>query len=92
MSPAEVRLLRQWREDGDAEAFQRLMSRHSGMVYGTCRRILGNATAAEDATQTCFLKLAEAPTTIKTSLPGWLHTVATRCALEMLRSEKRRRL
>jgi RNA polymerase sigma factor (sigma-70 family) len=82
--------LRQWREKGDAEAFQRLMSRHTGMVYGTCRRILGDSTAAEDATQACFLKLAEVPAAIKTSLPGWLHAVATRCALEMLRSDKRR--
>tara|TARA_R110001592_G_scaffold168786_1_gene405121 strand:+ start:146 stop:2092 length:1947 start_codon:yes stop_codon:yes gene_type:complete len=91
MSPAETQLLARWREQGDAEAFQKLVARHTGMVYGTCRRILRNATAAEDATQVCFLKLAEMPAAVKTSLPGWLHTVATRCSLEMLRSEARRR-
>lgn len=88
--PIEARLLRAWQENGDAAAFQQLVNRHAGMVYGTCRRILGEPVAAEDAAQECFLKLATLPHAIRTSLAGWLHAVATNCALEMRRSDLRR--
>jgi DNA-directed RNA polymerase specialized sigma24 family protein len=44
---------------GAAEAFQTIVSRHAGMVYATCRRILRNATDAEDMAQECFETLAQ---------------------------------
>ena len=51
-------LLEQWSKQGDGEAFGALVSRYGGMVYGACRRILGNPTDAEDIAQECFEALA----------------------------------
>lgn len=61
------------------------------MVYATCRRILRNATEAEDVTQECFETLAQVHKGPKRHLGAWLHAVATNRSLNRLRAEKRRR-
>ncbi len=91
MSPVELQLLERWTRGRDAEAFAQIVSRYSAMVYNTARRILGNRADAEDVTQDCFLRLAEAGGAVQTSLGGWLHTTATRRALDLIRGEMRRR-
>lgn len=90
MSASDLVLLEQWAKRRDAKAFHELVSRHAGMVYGTCRRILGNSAEAEDVAQECFLKLAQARFRIRTSLPGWLHALATHRSLDRLRADRRR--
>ncbi|MCH9057310.1 MAG: hypothetical protein IIB55_01640, partial [Planctomycetes bacterium] len=42
----------------DAEAFAEIVTRHAGMVFATCNRILGDRAAAEEVAQECFLALA----------------------------------
>jgi len=84
-------LLRKWMAKRDADAFAEVVSRHSGMVYATCLRILRNTSQAEDAAQECFMELARVRTSIRSSLGGWLHTVAVRRSLDLLRAETRRR-
>jgi len=91
MAVSDALLLRKWMTKRDADAFAEVVSRHSGMVYATCLRILGNTSQAEDAAQECFMELARARTTIRSSLSGWLHTVAVRRSLDLLRAETRRR-
>lgn len=91
MSQVESELLVQWRKHRDPQAFSRLVTMYGGLVYGTCRRILRTDADAEDATQECFLKLAERTPEVRSSLGAWLHTVATRHSLMKVREQTRRR-
>ncbi len=90
MSTADLSLLERWTTSRDAEAFAEIVTRYSGMVYATCRRILRNTEDAEDVTQECFLRLARGETAIHSSLGGWLHYLATHRSLDMLRSRSSR--
>ncbi len=83
-------LLDRWGKSQDAEAFKVLASKHAGMVYGTCRRILGDATEAEDIAQECFLHLARAKSAIGPYLSAWLYRVAVNKSLNQLRAKHRR--
>ncbi|HUW60088.1 MAG TPA: sigma-70 family RNA polymerase sigma factor [Candidatus Bathyarchaeia archaeon] len=91
MAP-DAHLLERWVHDRDADAFAELVARYSGLVYGTCRRILGDPTEAEDVAQEAFIELATRGRAITTSISSWLHTVATHRALNRIRSNKRRTL
>ena len=79
----DATLLSRYAEARDAEAFAELVRRHAGLVHGTCRRICGNASSADDAAQECFLLLARHAGRIHASLPAWLHTVAVRVAVRL---------
>jgi len=91
MSPSDISLLARWANDGDAEAFKEIASRHAAMVYATCKRILRNDADAEDVAQECFLTLAKTTKRPKTHLAAWLQAVATNRALDRIRAEKRRK-
>ncbi|MCP4644309.1 MAG: sigma-70 family RNA polymerase sigma factor [bacterium] len=83
-------LLERWTRGRDAHAFAEIVERHSGMVYGVCRRILRNPADAEDVAQDCFIELAHAKRPVRRSLAGWLHALAATRSLDRIRSEKRR--
>jgi len=91
MGPSDGTLFEQWAAARDADAFAEIVARHSAMVYGTCRRVLGNASDAEDVAQECFIELARPGTTIKRSLGGWLHRAAVHRSLNRIKAEKRRK-
>ncbi len=92
MSSADDVVLRQWIVRRNAEAFQAIVQRHAGMVYATCRRILRNATEAEDVTQECFEALVQATEASRVkALAPWLHGMATNKSLMRIRSEGRRK-
>ncbi|HTX73299.1 MAG TPA: sigma-70 family RNA polymerase sigma factor, partial [Rectinemataceae bacterium] len=88
---SDISLLRKWVSRRDAEAFREIVSRHASMVHSTCQRILGPGGGADDASQECFIRLSQGDVLDGSSLAGWLHTVATRCALDLLRTESRRK-
>jgi RNA polymerase sigma factor (sigma-70 family) len=92
MTTQETTLLVRWQRDQDAEAFATLVSRYSGLVYGTCRRMLGDPHDAQDATQQCFMRLAYADATSISYLGGWLHCVAANLCRDHVKREVRRRL
>jgi len=91
MDQTELALLRQYAQTRDAFAFRELVEQHQDMVFATCHRVLGNHADAEDAAQDCFLKLAQAADRLKAPIGGWLHTVAVRSAIDLLRGETARR-
>lgn len=91
MATSDISLHERWLSQRDGDAFAEIVARHSGMVYGTCKRILRNATEAEDVAQECFIDLAQSSKVIKPSLAGWLYTAAFRRSLNRIKAEERRK-
>ncbi len=90
MNTSDSALLERWIARRDPEAMALIVSRYSGMVYATCKRVTRNAADAEDIAQECFLKLSSVQRA-GTSLAGLLHTIATRLSLNKARGDARRR-
>ena len=91
MTATDLVLLKRWQTRRDPEAFQELVHRHANMVFATCRRVLGNASDAEEVAQDCFLSLADSANKPTRSLGGWLHVLATSRARDRIRGDVRRR-
>ena len=89
--PSDAALLADYAETRNPDAFSELVTRHAGLVYATCLRVLRDPVESEDATQDCFLQLAQAAGSIHGSLPGWLHSVAFNRAAKLIRGEVRRK-
>lgn len=64
---------------------------HRTHLRQVARRLLGSGAAADDAVQEAWLRLARADSDAVANLRGWLTTVVSRVALDMLRSSDRRR-
>ncbi|MBV8149085.1 MAG: sigma-70 family RNA polymerase sigma factor [Candidatus Eremiobacteraeota bacterium] len=75
----------------DPQAFERLYDAHHQLVYGVAFRMLGDRSAAEDLTQTVFLKVWNAPELFRGgNFAAWLARVARNRALDMLRNRSAR--
>jgi len=86
-----ITLLQRYRETSSAEAFALLAQRYGGMVYSAALRVTGNTHDAEDVAQECFLTLARQAGTIRSSVSGWLHSLAVSRAKNLCREHTRRR-
>ena len=89
-SEHETILLRRFTQTRDAEAFSEITRRYAGMVFGTCLRVTGDAGRAQDATQDTFFQLLKQAAKVTGSLGGWLHQVATRRAVDLVRRDNAR--
>jgi RNA polymerase sigma factor (sigma-70 family) len=81
-APLDGSLLGRFVDGRDQGAFASLMDRHGPYVLAVCRRLTHHPQDAEDVFQACFLQLAQKAATIRqrTSVAGWLQTVAVRMA------------
>lgn len=91
MLESENILLRRFAATGDAEAFSEIVQRHAGLVYAACLRVLADRDRAADAVQETFLQLLRNAATITGSVPTWLHRVATRKAIDVVRRDSSRK-
>lgn len=81
-------------QKGDKQAFYYLYQQYVGRVYAICWRLLANKQKAEDASQEIFIKVWQQLTGFRgdSSFATWLHSIATRTAIDIWRQEKYLRL
>ncbi|MHC4387150.1 MAG: RNA polymerase sigma factor [Planctomycetota bacterium] len=91
MLEKEISLLHRFAKKGDAEAFSEIVRQHAGLVYGASLRVLEDKTRAADVVQETFFQLYKDAGRITGSLPIWLHRVATRKAIDVVRKDSRRK-
>ena len=88
----DVELIRRFLT-GDERAYDQLVLRHHPFVVRLARRYVGDVSAAEDVAQEVFLRLYHnaAQFRVPKSFRGWLATIASRLALNELRTRRRKR-
>src|SRR5262249_8772312 len=69
-------LLERFLAGRDGTAVEALVRRYGPLVFGVCRRVLGDVHAAEDAFQATFLVLVRKASSLDHGRPlgGWLST------------------
>ena len=92
METDDRNLLRQYAERHSEEAFAALVQRHVNLVYSVALRQVHSPQLAEEVTQSVFTDLARNAGKLKpdTILTAWLHRVAYRTAIDVVRRESRR--
>jgi len=77
---------------GDADAFDELVRQHARPLYGLLARMLGDATAAEDVAQECFVRAWRALPNFRgeAKFSTWLYRIAVNEGNRFLARESRR--
>src|SRR5262249_16415781 len=76
--PSDWQLLQRFVNGREEAAFETVIRRHAPLVFGVCRRVLGNLQDAEDAFQATFLVLLRKASSLdrRRPLSNWLYGVA----------------
>jgi len=81
----------QFAQQGDLDAFNRLVLAYQDMVYNQAYRVMGESDAAEDATQEAFISAYRKLHTFRGgSFKAWLLRIVTNACYDELRRRKRR--
>jgi RNA polymerase sigma factor (sigma-70 family) len=93
MEASDRQLLSRYIAGRDETAFRALVMRHLPLVHGVARRVTANEDLARDVAQTTFIRLAERAAMIPPNLPlpVWLHRICRHLAIDLVRSEERRK-
>src|SRR5688572_11552357 len=77
---------------GDDEGFRLLVERHSRSIFRLSYRMTGNEHDAEDVVQETLLRAYRhlRRYDARSSFSTWLYSIASNCALDLLRARKRR--
>ncbi len=72
--------------DGDSDAFEVLVRRHQGAVYGVALRMLGSEVDAQDAAQDAFVQAWSALARFRgdSAFSTWLYRIVTNRCLNIL--------
>ena len=90
---SDIELLDAYSCQRSEEAFRELVARHVDLIYSAAMRQLQNSHLAQEATQSAFIALAGKAGRLsrRTVLAGWLHRAVHFAALNLQRSEARRK-
>jgi RNA polymerase sigma factor (sigma-70 family) len=90
---SDIELLDAYAESRSEEAFGELVARHVDFIYSAAMRQLRNAHLAEEATQAAFIALSRKAGGLqqRTVVAGWLYRAVHFAALNLQRSEARRK-
>jgi RNA polymerase sigma factor (sigma-70 family) len=79
-------------QDGDSEAFERLVRRHRRELFAHCYRMLGSVQDAEDALQESLFAAWRGLGGFqgRSSLRAWLYRVTTNACLRLISRGPRR--
>ena len=76
--------------EGDADAFEELVRRYSGRIYGVLVRTIGDSGLAEDAAQETFIRAWRAMFRGDAQFSTWIYRIAINEANRILAREARR--
>ena len=90
---SDIELLDAYASQRSEDAFRELVARHVDFIYSAAMRQLRNPHLAEEATQSAFIALAGKAGRLgrNTVIAGWLHHAVHFAALNLRRSEARRK-
>ena len=88
---ADIELVERAR-DGEEEAFEVLMSRHYGYIFGYAYRMTSSQADAEDITQETLVKVARSIRNFRgqAKFTTWLYRVTANCTTDWFKRQKRR--
>jgi RNA polymerase sigma factor (sigma-70 family) len=94
MNVTDLELLRKYARENSQDSFAEVVSRHINLVYSVALRLVRSNELAEEVAQSAFTDLAKNADrlTPDTILAAWLHQVARRTAIDVIRRETRRQL
>ena len=79
-------------QDGDLDAFEKIVDLYSGPLFRLTLRMLGDRNEAEDVVQETMITVWRRVPQLVDSIafPKWVYQIATRLALNVLRTRRRR--